>query len=69
MKYFSFKSGCFVWNENGDIYHQLQPKKTKIRLVYITAKDVLAILHWSTLVLKVGMGGQAFKGDWFMVLH
>ena len=33
IKGFSFKSGgCIVWNENGDMYRQLQPNKTKVKL-------------------------------------
>ena len=50
-KHFSLKSGCVVWNENGDMRHQLQPNNIKIRLyifaVNIAAKDVdiLAVLN------------------------
>ena len=35
---------------SNEIHHQLQPKKTKVKLyilpVYITAKDVLPALHY-----------------------
>jgi len=34
MKRFSFKSGCVVHVENGEMHHQLQQKETEVRLYY-----------------------------------
>ena len=49
-KCFSFKSGCVVWNKNGDMRRQLQPNKKGVLAVYIAAKK------W---VYRTG--GEAFK--------
>ena len=34
IEHFSFKSGCVVRVENGEMCLQLQPKKAKVRLYY-----------------------------------